>query len=162
MLEFQPWTIFFTIVNLLILYFFFRKFLFGRVNAVLEQREALIRSQIQEAEAANAQAHSLQQEYQAKLDGARQEADDLLEEARQRAEAAARDRMAQAEAAARRTVAETEARLAAERGEMMRQARGELAQLAVMAASEVAGKRLDTDSDRALAEEFWKMAGEQA
>lgn len=161
MLEFQPWTIFFTIVNLLILYFFFRKFLFGRVNAVLEQREALIRSQIQEAEATNAQAHQLQQEYQAKLDAAQQEAADLLEEAQQRAEAAARDRMAQAEAAARRTVAETEARLAAERGEMMRQARGELARLAVLAATEVAGKRLDTDSDRALAEEFLEKAGEQ-
>ena len=33
MLEIQPWTIFFTIVNLLILYFFFRKFLFGQCRA---------------------------------------------------------------------------------------------------------------------------------
>ena len=32
MLDFQPWTIFFTIVNLLILYFFFRKFLFGQIG----------------------------------------------------------------------------------------------------------------------------------
>ena len=74
MLDFQPWTIFFTIVNLLILYFFFRKFLFGRVNAVLEQREALIRTQVQEAEQNNAQAQATRQEYEAKLAGARQEA----------------------------------------------------------------------------------------
>ena len=39
MLDFQLSTIVFTIVNLLVLYGFLRKFLFGRVNAVLEQRE---------------------------------------------------------------------------------------------------------------------------
>ena len=42
MLDIQPSTIIFTIINLLVLYFFFRKFLFGRVNAVLEEREQLI------------------------------------------------------------------------------------------------------------------------
>ena len=118
MLDFQPWTIFFTIVNLLILYFFFRKLLFGRINAVLEQREQLIRSQVEEAEKSNADAQQ--------------------------------------------TAAEAEARIAAERSEMLRAARGEVANLAVMAATEVAGKRLDTDSDRALAEEFLAKVGEQA
>ena len=72
MLDFQPWTIFFTIVNLLILYFFFRKFLFGRINAVLEQREQLIRSQVEEAEKSNAEAQKAKQEYETKLAGARQ------------------------------------------------------------------------------------------
>ena len=75
MLEFQPWTIFFTIVNLLILYFFFRKFLFGRINAVLEQREELIRTQVSEAEQQNAEAKKTKEEYESKLAGARQERD---------------------------------------------------------------------------------------
>lgn len=162
MLDFQPWTIFFTIVNLLILYFFFRKFLFGRVNAVLEQREALIRSQVQEAEQNNAQAQATRQEYEAKLAGARQEAADLVADAKRRADAAYADRLAQAEADAKQTAAEAEARIAAERSEMLRTARGEVAQLAVLAATEVAAKRLDTDSDRALAEEFLAKVGEQA
>ena len=70
--------------------------------------------------------------------------------------------MAQAEADAKQTAAEAEARIAAERSEMLRAARGEVANLAVMAATEVAGKRLDTDSDRALAEEFLAKVGEQA
>ena len=153
MLEFQPWTIFFTIVNLLILYFFFRKFLFGRINAVLEQREELIRTQVSEAEQQNAEAKKTKEEYESKLAGARQEAADLVADAKRRADEAYAQRMAQAEA---------EARIAAERSEMLRSARGEVAHLAVLAASEVAGKRLDTDSDRALAEEFLAKVGEQA
>lgn len=162
MLEFQPWTIFFTIVNLLILYFFFRKFLFGRINAVLEQREELIRTQVAEAEQQNAEAKKTKEEYESKLAGARQEAADLVADAKRRADEAYTQRMAQAEADAKQTAAEAEARIAAERNEMLRSARGEVAHLAVLAASEVAGKRLDTDSDRALAEEFLAKVGEQA
>lgn len=161
MLDFQPWTIFFTIVNLLILYFFFRKFLFGRINAVLEQREELIKSQIAEAEDNNAHAQSLKQEYETKLAGAREEAAQLVNDAKHRADQAYADRMAEAEADAKKTAVEAEARIAAERSEMLRQARGEVARLAVMAATEVAGKRLDTDSDRALAEEFLAKVGEE-
>ena len=102
------------------------------------------------------------QEYENKLAGARQEAADLVADAKRRADVAYADRMAQAEADAKQTAAEAEARIAAERGEMLRSARGEVARLAVMAATEVAGKRLDTDSDRALAEEFLAKVGEQA
>ena len=161
MLDFQPWTIFFTIVNLLVLYFFFRKFLFGRINAVLEQREELIKNQITEAEENNSKATALKQEYETKLAGAHEEAAKLVADAKNRADQAYADRMAQAEVDAKKTAVEAEARIAAERSEMMRQARGEVARLAVMAATEVAGKRLDTDSDRALAEEFLAKVGEE-
>lgn len=161
MLDFQPWTIFFTIVNLLVLYFFFRKFLFGRINTVLEQREQLIRSQVDAAQESNAQAQKAREEYESKLAGARQEAADLVADAKRRADQAYADRLAQAEADAKKTAAEAEARIAAQHSEMLRTARGEVAHLAVMAATQVAGKRLDTDSDRALAEEFLAKVGEQ-
>lgn len=160
MLEFQPSTIVFTIINLLVLYFFFRKFLFGKVNAVLEQREQLIQTQIAEAEAHNAQAQALQKEYEDKLAGARAEAADLVASAKTRADAAYAARLAEAEADAKQAAAEAEHRIAAEREEMLRAARGEVAKLAVMAASEVAGQRLDTDADRALAEQFLAKVGE--
>ena len=149
MLDFQPSTIIFTIINLLILYFFFRKFLFGRVNAVLEQRQQMIQKQITEAEENNAKAREMQKEYEDKLAGAKQRAD--------QAYAA---RMAEAEEDAKQITAEAENRVAAERSEMLRSARAEVAKLAVLAATEVAGKRLDTDSDRALAEEFLEKVGE--
>lgn len=160
MLDIQPSTIVFTIINLLVLYFFFRKFLFGRVNAVLEEREQLIHKEISEAEANNAKAQELQKEYEAKLAGAREEAAQLVAGAKARADQAYAARMAEAEADAKQAAAEAETRLAAERSEMLRSARAEVAKLAVLAATEVAGKRLDTDSDRALAEEFLEKVGE--
>ena len=50
MLEFEPATILFTVINLLVLYLILRKLLFGRVNAVLEQRSALVKGEIAAAE----------------------------------------------------------------------------------------------------------------
>ena len=160
MLDFQPSTIILTIINLLILYFFFRKFLFGRVNAVLEQRQQMIQKQITEAEENNAKAREMQKEYEDKLAGAREEAAQLVAGAKQRADQAYAARMAEAEEDAKQITAEAENRVAAERSEMLRSARAEVAKLAVLAATEVAGKRLDTDSDRALAEEFLEKVGE--
>ena len=58
MLEFHLSTILFTIINLLILFFLLKKFLFGRVNAVLEQRAALVKSEIASAEDNNRQAEA--------------------------------------------------------------------------------------------------------
>ena len=162
MLEFQPWTIFFTVVNLLVLYFFFRKFLFGRVNAVLAQREELIRTQIEQAEQQNVQAQASREKYENALAGAKKEAAALLTDAKGRAEDAYKQRMAQAEDDAKRILQEAQERIAAQRGEMLRAARSEVVDLAVLAASEVAGKRLDTDTDRALAQEFLESVGEQA
>ena len=78
MLEFSPSTIFFTILNLLVLYFILRKLLFGRINAVLEQREQLIEKEIGEAEEKNQKAEAMQKEYEDKLAGAREEAAQLV------------------------------------------------------------------------------------
>ena len=74
MLDFQVSTIVFTVINLLVLYFILRKLLFGRVNAVLEQRAARVKETIDSAEASKSQAEELRAEYEDKLTDARQEA----------------------------------------------------------------------------------------
>ena len=68
----------------------------------------------------------------------------------------------QAQEASRRIRAETEARIAAKEQEMLRGVRQEGAQLAVLAASQVAGKNLDRETDRAMVEEFLSEAGDRA
>ena len=120
MLEFEPATIIFTIINLLVLYFILRKLLFGRVNAVLEQRAALVKEELSSAEQKNQQAQALQAEYEGKLTDARQEAAKIVADAQNRAQRAYDDRVAQAGAESRRIQAEAEARIATQRQEMLR------------------------------------------
>ena len=81
MLEFHLSTIVFNIINLLVLFFFFRKFLFGRVNAVLEERAKLVQQELEQAETHNTQAQQLQSQYQEKLDSAHEEAGRIVAQA---------------------------------------------------------------------------------
>ena len=69
--------------------------------------------------------------------------------------------LAQAQEDATRTREQSKARAQAERDEMLRTARREVAQLAMEAASKVTRKALDSDSDRAILDDFLAEAGEK-
>ena len=148
MLDFQVSTIVFTVINLLVLYFILRKLLFGRVNAVLEQRAARVKETIDSAEASKCQAEELRAEYEDKLTDARQEAAKLVADAQNRAQRAYEAKMADAE-------------IASERDAMLRGARNEVASLALLAAAKVA-QRPTEDGDWALVDSFLAEVGEQA
>ena len=143
MLDFQVSTIVFTVINLLVLYFILRKLLFGRVNAVLEQRAARVKETIDSAEASKCQA------------------EELVADAQNRAQRAYEAKMADAETDAKRLRSEAEAQIASERDAMLRGARNEVASLALLAAAKVA-QRPTEDGDRALVDSFLAEVGEQA
>ena len=161
MLEFHLSNILFTIINLLVLYAFLRKFLFGRVNAVLEARAALVKEQISSAEESNRQAGELRTQYETKLTDAHQEAAKLMADAQNRAQRAYEGKLAQAEDDAKRLRGEAEARIASEREAMLRGARSEVASLALMAAAKVAGKAMDSADDTALVDACLAEVGER-
>ena len=155
MLEFQISTIALTVLNLLILYVILRKLLFGRVNKVLDDRAALIQQTLDEAKGEKRKADELKQEYEDRLAQARSEANGILAQAKTRGEKEYQAILAQAQEDATRTRAQ------AERDEMLRTARREVAQLAMEAASKVTRKALDSDSDRAILDDFLAEAGEK-
>lgn len=162
MLEFEPSTIVFTIINLLVLYVILRKFLFGRVNAVLEQRAAQVKDELDSAERSNRQAEELRDEYEAKLTDAHQEAARIVAEAQNRGQRVYEAKLADAEADTKRLHSEAQAQIATERENMLRGAREEVASLALLAAAKVAQKSMDSADDRELVESFLSEVGEQA
>lgn len=162
MLEFHLSTILFTIVNLLVLYLILRKLLFGRINAVLEQRAALVKEELSSAQQKNQQAQALQAEYEGKLTDARHEAAKIVADAQNRAQRVYEGRIAEAETDAKRLRSEAEAQIASEREAMLRGARNEVASLALLAAAKVAQRSMDNADDKALVDTFLSEVGEQA
>ena len=161
MLEFHLSTILFTIINLLVLFFLLKKFLFGRVNAVLEQRAALVKSEIASAEDNNRQAEALKAQYEGKLTDAQHEAAKIVADAQNRAQRVYEGKMAEAEADAKRLRGEAEAQIAEQRDAMLRGARNEVASLALLAAAKVAQRSMDDADDRAFVDTFLSEVGEQ-
>lgn len=160
MLDIQVSTIVFTIIDLLILYFLLKKFLFGRVNQVLEARAALVAEQVAQAKEQNDQAAALKAQYEASLNDAHTEAEGIVSQAKARGETEYQAILAQAQADAKRIQAEAQAKTQADRAEMLRGARQEVAQLAMLAAAKVAQSSLDEAADRALIRDFLAEAGE--
>ena len=160
MLDFQLSTILFTVVNVLVLYLFLRKFLFGRVTAILDQRQALVKEAVDSAEASRTQAEALRLSYEQKLSDAQQEAEQITADARARAQRAYDAKLRQAEADARKVEAAAQAQITSQRRDMLRGARREVASLALLAASKAAGKSVDSQDERALVDAFLSEVGD--
>ena len=63
----------FTIINLLVLYLLMKKFLFGPIINVMDQRKAMIDQQFAEAKERQDNAKALQEQYEGALKSAKEE-----------------------------------------------------------------------------------------
>ena len=81
LVSFVPWTLIFTWCNLLILFLIMKKFLFGPVNNMLEQRKKEIDTIYESANEANEKAVTLEKEYSEKMAQAREEAGEIIRQA---------------------------------------------------------------------------------
>lgn len=85
MLSLDGWTIFFTVVNVLVLFIGLKVFLFKPVLKIIDQREEMIQKQLTEAAEKEKQAQQLKIDYQEKLNNANQKAENIIAEAKNRA-----------------------------------------------------------------------------
>ena len=81
MLSIDPWNILRTVVNLLVLYAIFKKFLYQPVMNVINARDDLVKSQFADAKKEQHDAKSLKVAYPDKLESAKTEADQIILEA---------------------------------------------------------------------------------
>ena len=77
----------FTIINLLVLYLLMKKFLFGPIINVMDQRKAMIDQQFAEAKERQDNAKVLQEQYEGALKSAKEESYQIMEQARKEAKA---------------------------------------------------------------------------
>ncbi len=156
-----PWTMIFEVVNLLIVTLILKRFLFKPVNAVLEQRQAEIGGMYQKAEDAQKEAQALKQAYDERISGARREADELIaaaqDSARRRGDEIVEN--ARGEAVQLRRRAEEDIEL--QKRKALREARDELADMAVDIAGRVVEREVTREDHDRLVEEFIKSAGDE-
>ena len=86
MLSLEPWTIFWTVVNVLVLFVALRHFLIKPVMGVIEQRNEMIRQQFNAAQKTQDEANKMKTDYEQQLDTAKEQAADIIAAARVRSE----------------------------------------------------------------------------
>lgn len=149
-----------TAVIFLILMFLLKKFAWGPLMGIMEQREELVSSEIDAAEKARKEAQSLLEEQKALLKEARTEAQAIVEGAKKQADTTRAEIVTTARAEAERLKESAVRDIEAEREKAIAAVREEVVSLSVLAASKVLGKEISEADNSALIKETIAKAGE--
>jgi F-type H+-transporting ATPase subunit b len=151
-----PGLMIWTVVCFLITLFVLKRFAFGPIQSMLDERRERIRRSIEEAERARSEARRLLEEHRALIGEARGQAEEILAEARKVAEAQRQRVKEETEADRQRRLEETRRQIEAETHRALMQIRAEVAELTLLATTKVTGKVLDDADHRRLIDDAVK------
>ena len=149
----NPGLMIWTLVCFAITFFVLRRYAFGPVQKIIDERRQRIRQALDEADSARAEARRLLEEHRSMMQQARGDAEQILAEARRVAEAQ-RDRLRdELEGERQRRIEETTKQIEAETRRALELIRAEVADLTLVATSKVTGKVLTDEDHRRLIQE---------
>lgn len=150
-----------SLINLLIIYWILKKFLFKPVQKVMNERKAQVDHLYSEAGENLDTAKGLRQEYEQRLAGARQEADAMIKTAAQTAQRKGDQIVAEANSQAAHAKQKAEAEIAQQKKQMLQEVRSEISGLAVDIASKVVEREINQKDYDGFVDEFIQNVGEQ-
>jgi F-type H+-transporting ATPase subunit b len=153
LIKVTPGLMIWTIVAFLITLWVLKRYAFGPIQKMLDERREHIRRSIEEADNARDEARKLLEEHRALIGQARSDAEGIVAEARKTRESMEQRMREETEAERQRRLEETRREIAAETQRALEQIRSEVADLTLEATSIVVGKKLDADRDRELISE---------
>jgi F-type H+-transporting ATPase subunit b len=153
LIDVVPGLMIWTLISFGITFFVLRRFAFGPIQKLIDERRARIRESLEEADRARAEARRQLEEHRRLRAEARGEAEEILTEARRVADSLRERVKEEADADRQRRLEETRRQIEAETTRALEQIRAEVAELALVAAGKVTGKALDDDDDRRLIED---------
>lgn len=155
-----PWTIVFSICNLLILCALIKKFLFKPVMSVLEARQKEIDDIYGAADKDRSDAEALKAEYTRKMSGARAEADGIVRTAMDSARRKSDAIVSEANSQAARMKQKAQSEIEQEKRKAFVELQGELSGMAVDIAEKMVGREINDRDYQALVDDFIRNAGD--
>ena len=158
----NPWTALFVLLNFLLLFFVAKKFLFGPVMEMIQNRQKEIDELYADAEAAKANASAMETEYKNRLATAQETGDNLVKEAmargRNREEEIIRQANREADAIREKAARDIDR----EKKKALNDAKDEISSIALEIAGKVVGEAMDGDQQQRLVDKFLADLEEQA
>jgi len=145
-----PGLMIWTIIFFLIVFFVLKKYAFGSIQKLIDERREQIRRAIEEADNARDEARRLLEEHRQLIGQARSEAEQILTEARRTRESMEQRMREETEAERQRRLEETRKEIDAAVQRGLEEIRNEVAELTLEATSRIVGEKLDSERDRQL------------
>jgi F-type H+-transporting ATPase subunit b len=153
LIQVTPGLMIWTIVCFLVTLYVLKRWAFGPIQTLIDERRERIRQSLAEADNAREEARKLLEEHRRLIGQARQDAEEIRQEVRRDAELLRDRAREEIEVDRQRRLEETRRQIEAETARSLAQIRTEIAELTYLAASKVTGKALDTADQRRLIDE---------
>jgi len=155
------WTALFILLNTLVIFFVAKKFLFGPVMKIIQDRQQEIDDMYTKAGEAENQAKALRSEYEEKFAAASDEAERLVKEATARGQKREEEIIRQANAEADAIRSKASADIAQEKKKAINEAKDEISVIALAIAGKVVGRELNGTDQSALVDQFIDELGDE-
>jgi F-type H+-transporting ATPase subunit b len=148
-----PGLMIWTLVAFAITFFVLKRYAFGPIQKLIDDRRESIRQSIEEADRAREEARSLLDEHRRLIGQAKSDAESILSEARKVADAQRERMREETEEDRQRRLEETRRQIEQATAQALNEIRAEVATLSLLAAEKITRKTLTTDDQRRLIDE---------
>lgn len=156
----NPWTALFILLNTITIFLVGRKYLFGPVMKLIEERQQEIDGMYADAGKAKESAQALQAEYTAKLNDAHATGDRIVKEAVARAQHREEEIIRQANADASAILSKANADIALEKKKALNEAKDEISGISMAIAEKVVERQLNDQDQQMLIRQFIDNLGD--
>ena len=150
---------FFTLVNLLVLYWILKKLLFKPVTKFIDDRNKKIQETIDTANATKEDIENLKLQYEEKIRGAGEVGKKIIEEQRSMAAAEYNSTISAAKKDAKVIIDDAKREIEVEKEKAISELKNEMGNLVIRASEKVIKKNMDTETNRKLVSEFIEDSG---
>lgn len=154
------WTALFVLLNTIALFLVLKKYLFGPVMKMINERQKEIDDQYANADKAQADAKAMQKEYEQKLSQASETSERLVKEAVVRGQNREEEIVHQANLEAAAILDKAAADVQQEKKKAINDAKDEISDMAMAIAGKVVGRSLNAEDHSALVDQFIEELGE--
>jgi F-type H+-transporting ATPase subunit b len=149
------WTLFWATLVLFVLFaLVLGKFAWGPLLRIVDEREKSIRTSVESAENAAAEAKDLLAKHQEMLRGAGREREEILAKALKEAETVRGDLVEKARSDAERVAGHAREQIERDKNEAIAELRGQVADIAVEAASKIVKSSLTPEAQKKLVDDY--------
>jgi F-type H+-transporting ATPase subunit b len=142
-----------TVIAFGLTFILLRRFAFGPVQRIIDQRRDRIREALDEADKARQESRQLRELTLKERDEAKLQREQILEESRRQAQTLFEQARKRAEEDLQERLEKNQQELEAENRRIQEQIRRDVVELTLLAAEKVTGKALDSDDQRRLIDE---------
>jgi F-type H+-transporting ATPase subunit b len=153
LVEIIPGLMIWTIIAFAITFFVLRRYAFGPIQRLIDERRERIRQSVEEADRAREEARSLLEEHRKLIGQAKSDAEGILSEARTIADSQRERMREEIEEDRQRRLEETIRQIDQARVQALGEIRREIASLSLIAAEKITRKTLTDDDQRRLIDE---------